>query len=90
MAVRSSRRTSALGRSATDGVRLTAVDHRIEKRPFNVCVLMFNYVTAYAELGMHEKPPLIHEPTSRLTQPWERSKHGSEPSVLNHFVASDA
>ena len=34
MAVRSRRRTSALGRSATVGGRPKPVDHRIEKRPF--------------------------------------------------------
>lgn len=33
---------------------------------------------------------LIHEPTSGLTPPWKRSKHGSETSVLNHCPASDA
>jgi hypothetical protein len=27
---------------------------------------------------------------ARLTQPWKRSRHGSETSVLNHFVVSDA
>lgn len=50
----------------------------------------FNDVTAYAELGVQEKPPTHSRAGLATYSAWKRSQHGSETSVVNHGVASDA